>query len=186
LSKKSRKLLVKSETRGKVHVLKLIKKQEYQPKRKLSVRRGLKRLRAFFPCQAPEMTAEHLVDLVLKTFGSDYEYHLLISDEKFRVITKPQMEQLLKEDDTDTLPYIATYADCDDFSDVLIGVLTKKTWVQGFAIGQLWFYTPTYGHAIDVFCDGVKIYLVEPQNDEISEWPADYKDKGWRAFMVKF
>jgi len=92
------------------------------------------------------------------------------------------MEELLKQDDTNQLPYIVEYADCDDFSDVLIGSLTKKTWSQGLAIGQLWFFTPTYGHAINFFCDGNKIWLIEPQSDKIFEWPPDPKAK---AFMVK-
>jgi len=169
--------------KGKVTILRF-KRQEYSPERPLSVKRYLKRLRAFFPCRAEEITADKLEDLILKTFGSDYEYYILISDEKFRVITRAQMEQLLTEDDTDTLNYIPIYADCDDFSDTLIGSLTRMTWNQGFAIGQLWYYTPTFGHAVNLFCDGEKIWIVEPQNDKIVEWgTGDYSGK---AFMVKF
>jgi hypothetical protein len=175
---------VEVKRREKVVVLRFYNREEYKPARKPSAKRFFRKARAVFPCQAEEISAEALEDLILKTFGSDYEYHVLISDEKFRVISKDQMEKLLKEDDTDTLNYIPTYADCDDFSDVLLGQLTRKTWVQGFAIGQLWYYAPTFGHAVNVFCDGQKIFVVEPQNDSIVEWgTGDYSGK---AFMVKF
>jgi len=173
----------KVKKKGKVSILQF-KRKEYHPERPLSVERCLRKLRTFFPCRANVITAERLIDLILKTFGDDYEYHILISDEKFRIITKDQMAQLLKEDDTETLPYIPTYGDCDDFSDVLLGSLTRKTWQQGFAIGQLWYYTPTFGHAVNLFCDGEKIWIVEPQNDKIVEWgTGNYCGK---AFLVKF
>jgi len=176
---------VEVKKRGKVVIIRFYKREVYQPERKPSVKRFLRKMKAtLFPCKAIEITAEQLEDLILKTFGSDYEYHVLISDEKFRIITKDQMQQLLEEDDTDTLPYILTYADCDDFSDVLLGQLTRKTWVQGFAIGQLWYFNPRFGHAVNLFCDGKKIWIIEPQNDQIVEWgTGDYSGK---AFMVKF
>jgi len=176
---------VEVKRRGKVVILRL-KRKVYEPERKPSVKRALRKLRTFFPCKAEEITAEKLEDLILATFSAEYQYHVLISDEKFRAITKEQMEQLLREDDTDTLPYIPTYGDCDDFSDALLGSVTRKTWIQGFAVGQLWYYTPRWGHAVDLFCDKEKIWLVEPQSDAIYEWPSDYEEKGWRAFMVKF
>jgi len=175
---------VEVKRRGKVVILRL-KRKVYEPERKPSVKRALRKLRTFFPCKAEEITAEKLEDLILATFGVEYQYHVLISDEKFRAITKQQMEQLLREDDTDTLPYTC-WSDCDDFSDTLLGTLTRKTWSQGFCLGQLWYYTPKWGHAVDLFCDGDKIWLVEPQNDNIFEWPSDYEEKGWSAFMVKF
>jgi len=140
---------VEVKKRGKVVILRL-KRKVYEPERKPNVRRALRKLRTFFPCKAEEISADKLEDLILETFGN-YPYHVLMSDEKFRVITKQQMEQLLKEDDTDTLPYIPPeLADCDEFSDVLLGSLTRKTWSQGFCLGQLWYYTPNYGHALTI------------------------------------
>jgi len=103
---------VEVKRRGKVVILRFYKHETYEPERKPSVKRLLRRLRTFFPCRAQEITADRLEDLILETFG-DYEYHVLISDERFRIITKEQMEQLIKEDDTDTLPYIPIYADCE-------------------------------------------------------------------------
>jgi len=177
---------VEVKKKGKVVILRFYKRKQYEPERSPSIKRFLRELRTLFPCRAKEITADKLEDIILHTFGSDYQYHVLISDERFRTITKEQMEQLLAKDDTDTLPYIPTYADCDDFSDVLLGSLTRKTWQQGFAIGQLWYINieKNFGHAVNVFCDGEKIWIVEPQNDIILKWgTGDYSGK---AFMVKF
>jgi len=170
---------------GKVTILRFYRRKPYEPERKPSAKRFLRKLRTLVPCKATEITADKLEDLILETFGDGYAYHVLISDEKFRVITKEQMEQLLAKDDTDSLNYVPTYADCDDFSDVLLGQLTRKTWIQGFAIGQLWYFNPRFGHAINIFCDGAKIWLVEPQNDRILEWNSE-PDYSGKAFMVKF
>lgn len=174
---------VEVKRRDKVTVLRFHRKP-YQPERRPAVKRLLRKLKTLVPCRAETITGDALEDLILKTFGSDYQYHILISDEEFRIITKEQMEQLLKEDDTDSLNYIPTFADCDDFSDALLGQLTRKTWNQGFAIGQLWYYNPKFGHAVNLFCDGQKIWVVEPQNDSIIEWGTG--DYSGQAFMVKF
>jgi hypothetical protein len=172
---------------GKVTVLRF-SRREFTPERQPSPKRFLRKIRAaLVPCQAPEISADQLEKLILDTFGRDYQYHVLISDEKFRIITKDKVAELLAKDDTDKLPYIATYADCDDFSDVLLGSLTRMTWSQGFALGQLWYINPDkgFGHACNLFCDGQKIWLVEPQNDRILEWGSDENYKGY-AYMVKF
>jgi hypothetical protein len=161
-------------------------RREYKPERPKSLWRLVRLLRLLFPCGFTEIGAAELEDLILETFGKNYSYHILISDDRFRTISVEAMRKLLAEDDTDTLPYIETYGDCDDFSDVLLGQLTRKTWTQGFAIGQLWYINEQkgFGHAVNLFCDGVKIWIVEPQNDGIYSWgQGDYSGK---AFMVKF
>ena len=176
--------MMEVEKRGKVEIIRLRRKR-HKPERELSPRRLLRTLRVLFPCRAEEIDADQLIDIIIETFG-DEEYHLLISDEKYRVISKEEMAELLRKDDTNFLPYIPTYADCDDFSDVLLGQLTRKTWSQGFAIGQLWFYTEEWGHAINFFVDGEKLWLVEPQNDRIFTWESvREKHPSAKAYMVK-
>ena len=172
---------------GKVTVLKF-RRREFTPERKPSAKRFFREVRArIIPCKGETITADELEELILSTFGDNYEYHILISDEWFRVISKDKMEKLLKDDDTDKLPYQATVSDCDDFSDVLLGCLTKKTWNQGFALGQLWYINEAknFGHAVNLFVDEQpKIWVVEPQNDGIYSWgEGDYSGK---AYMVKF
>jgi hypothetical protein len=178
---------VEIKKRDQVTVIRFLK-HDFKPQRKPSSKRFFRGIRALFPCQYPTITDQELEDLILKTFGSNYQYYILISDEWFRLIPKDKMEQLLKEDDTDTLPYINVAADCDDFSDVLLGQLTRKTWNQGFAIGQLWYinYEKNFGHAVNLFCDtDKKLWIIEPQNDRIIEWGSDPDYRG-SAYMVKF
>ena len=161
-------------------------REEHRPERPLSLWRLVRRLRLLFPCLFREISAAELEDLILDTFGKGYSYYILISDDRFRTISVEAMKKLLSEDDTDALPYVPTYSDCDDFADALLGSLTRRTWTQGFAIGELWYvnYEKGFGHAVNVFTDGAKIYVVEPQNDNIVEWgKGDYSG---RAFMVKF
>lgn len=177
---------IRVKRRGKVRILRFQRRRMYIPRRKPNMKRFLLRMKAIIPCRNPEITVDELEDLILKTFGSNYSYHILLSDEKYRIITKQEMMKLLREDDTDTLNYRHIYADCDDFADVLLGSLTRRTWVQGFAIGELWYINTEkrFGHAVNLFCDGSKIWIVEPQNDSIIEWgTGDYSGK---AFMVKF
>jgi len=170
---------------GRVTILRLEKKKFVVERRPCAKRLWLK-LKAFFLPKAQQITADDLINLIIKTFG-DANYHLLISDDYFYVVSKEQMQQLLKEDDTDQLPYIDTVGDCDDFSDVLLGSLTKKTWTQGLALGQIWWFCSQFGHAQNLFCDGSTIYIVEPQNDAIMTWDdikKQYPDA--QAFMIKF
>jgi hypothetical protein len=173
---------------GEVVILRF-RREEHRPPRKPSAKRFFRGVKAALaPCQEPEITADQLEDLILKTFGSDYQYHILISDEKFRMITREKVAELLSKDDTDKLPYIDTYGDCDDFSDVLLGSLTKATWSQGFAFANFWWYCSQFGHAQNLFVDeSPKIWIIEPQSDEIMSWEdikAKYPDA--RAFLVKF
>jgi len=170
--------------RDEVTIIRFLK-HNYKPVRKPSAKRFFREMRAMFPCRYQTITAEELEDIILKTFGSNYSYYLLISDEWFRTIPKTEMVKLLEKDDTETLNYIDVVADCDDFSDVLLGSLTRKTWNQGFAIGNLWYYTETFGHAVNLFIDDEKkVWIIEPQNDGIYEWgQGDYR--GW-AYMIKF
>jgi hypothetical protein len=171
------KVTVLMFTRHKIKPLKVEKS--------LSLERVLLRLRFLFPCRAEIIKADDLLQLITKTFGSEYEYYIFISDSYFRTISREAMQKLLEEDDTNELPYIEESSDCDDFSDVLLGQLTKKTWTQGYAIGQLWYYTDQFGHAVNLFSDGEKIYVVEPQNDGIYEWCENNFYCG-KAYLVKF
>ncbi|MHA1664279.1 MAG: hypothetical protein ACTSVW_00385 [Candidatus Njordarchaeales archaeon] len=176
---------MKVEKRGNVEILRL-KRKKFVPEKRRCVKSLWYKLKAFFLPRAEEIHADQLINLIIKTFGNE-RYHLLISDEVYRVISKEQMEELLKEDDTDQLPYIIEYADCDDSSDVLLGCLTKKTWSSGIALGQIWWFCSEFGHAQNLFCDGEKIWIVEPQTDTMMSW-ADLKKRypDIKAYMIKF
>jgi hypothetical protein len=169
------------EKLGKVEIIRL-KDKKFKPERKKCRVGILRRIFKRKKVQSEEIIdSDKILNLIISTFGND-SYHILISDEQFRAITKEQMETLLKSDNTDQFEY-TSWSDCDDFSDLLLGRLTEKTWTQGYAIGQLWFYhkTENWGHAINFFCSSEKIWCLEPQNDSIFE----FDKTNWKAYMVK-
>jgi hypothetical protein len=134
-----------------------------------------------------KITDEELIALIQKTFGDNYQYYILISDEYFYLPSIDLVKRLLRKNKTDKLDYKPVVSDCDDFSDVLLGDLTKMTWTGGYAFGQLWFINEEmgFGHACNLFVDNTKtIYIIEPQNDGIYQWGQGiYSGK---AYLVKF
>jgi len=185
---------MKVEKKGEVEIIKLERKRGPVKKRGL-IKRGIwtrmkARVKSCLRCKKTRpitITADQLGDRIIQTFGSEYRYHILLGDSVYIALNKEYAENLLKGNKVDTLPYIAEYGDCDDFADALVGTLTEDHWAFGFAFGVLWYYTTRYGHAINWFFDGVKIWLIEPQNDRIYSWEdiLKYEDPQAKAFMVK-
>jgi len=178
----------KVEKRKKVTIIRLARKT-YLPERKFCLSRFLRTIKKFFVGEKEykEIDWERTVEIILDTFGWNEKYFLAISDEKFRLISLEEMKKLLAEDDTDQLPYIQEYADCDDFADVLQGSLTKKTWTVGIALGTIWWFTKDFGHAQNFFIDDKEnLYIIESQNDQIMTW-SDIKNQhpDAKPFLVK-
>ena len=160
-----------------------LKRKQHRPKRHFCPSCILTKFKSFLFPHAEIITSTELINKVKLTFGTG-DYHLLIADSKFRTISVDGMKGLLKKDNTDQLIYTSEYSDCDDFADVASGSLTKMSWLQGYAIGVFWFYhkTENWGHAINIFYDGDKIWCFEPQNDSIYE----FDSTNWVAYVVKF
>jgi len=109
----------------------------------------------------------------------------MLSDVRYRVVPLALLKNYLANNDVKNKKYIAEWFDCDDFSDALHGQFTYDTYGTGYAHGELWVETESYGHAINVFIvsenDGEpKAVVVEPQNGTIFDFP-----KTWNAFLVK-
>jgi len=99
----------------------------------------------------------------------DYDYHLVDIDE---------MEKFLAEDKTDLAEYVPEYHDCDDFSFRLMGQVSIPGW-SDLAFGIVFALIPGGGHAINCFVTNYnRVYMMEPQNDEIFELPSD-----WQVFF---
>jgi hypothetical protein len=175
------------EKKKKVTIIRLTRKN-YLTERKFCLSRFLRQIKKFFVSEEEykEIDWTRVSDIITNTFGND-KYFIAISDEKFRLLPLEKMKKLLQEDDTDQLPYIQIYADCDDFADVLLGVLTKKTWTYGFAIGTIWWFCNEFGHAQNFFIDDKEnLYIIEPQNDSIMTWndiKKQYPDA--KPFLIK-
>jgi len=185
---------MKIEKKGEVEIIKLERKRGPVKKRgliKKSIWYRMKaRVKSYLRCERARpitITADQLSDRIIQTFGSEYRYHILLSDSVYIALDKKYAENLLKGNKVDALPYIAEYGDCDDFADALLGSLTRDHWAFGFAFGELWYYTRSYGHAINWFFDGSEIWLIEPQTDRIYQWSDILKqeDPQAKAFMVK-
>lgn len=130
------------------------------------------------------VTAEKLREILERDFIIDPDCHMLLSDAKYRVCPIDILKCYLGKSDVAKKKYIAEWFDCDDFSDALHGQFTFDTYPKGYAHGELWVYTKTYGHAINCFLvrdgDNVKMVVVEPQTNQIFKFPAD-----WKAFVIK-
>lgn len=123
-------------------------------------------------------------DAILKTFGTDYEYYVFISDYRYRLPSLDTIKKFLAEDDTNTLEYVPDYADCDDFSFVLQGAMEKRFWSRGYAFGILWYYNERFGHAVNFVVDRDRqLWIVEPQNDSIVRW-CENPDYCGKAYVV--
>jgi hypothetical protein len=175
---------------GEVVVIRL-RKKEYRVRQKPCIRRSFFNIRNFFRIFPKEedviISGDEVESIILNTFGSDYQYHLLIADERYRLMKKDMLINLLKKDKTDQYQWIEEDWDCDNFAEVLDGNIDELTYPKGYAFGQLWFFTNTFGHAINfAILDTKDIVLIEPQNDEIFTWN-DIKNKypDAKAFMVK-
>jgi len=165
-----------------LRIIRLKDKRENPVEKEPCAKRALKKIKSYFSSKERAIPAKELIESVKEAFGKK-GYHLLIPDTKYRTIGLDAMRKLLKKTEVDQLPYKVPFHDCDDYAQALSGILTKLTWTQGYAIGELWFYhkKKNYGHAINLFHDGGKLRCIEPQTDEIYK-PKDYM----KAHMIKF
>lgn len=170
---------------GEVEIIRLEKKK-FRPKQKPCFRSFFRKIKFWLP-KGKIIDSNKVLEIILNTFGKDYYYHILISDERYRLMERKQLEELLKKDKTDQYQYIPEDFDCNNFAEVLDGNIDELTYPQGYAFGQLWFYTNEFGHAINfAILEDESLVLIEPQNDEIFTWE-DIKKQypEARAFMVK-
>jgi hypothetical protein len=123
-------------------------------------------------------------DVILKTFGTDYQYHVFVSDTKYRLPSIDTIRRFLSLDDTDWLNYVVDFADCDDYAFVLQGAQEKRFWGRGYAFGILWYYNERFGHAVNFFIDRDRqLWIVEPQNDRVLKW-CENRDYCGKAFVI--
>jgi len=106
---------------------------------------------------------------------------IYIYDSKYKLTSLTEYARFISQDDTDKESYISEYLDCDDFSIRLYGQFSIKHW-SSLPFGILISNTPmfTYPHAVNIFVDdNLDVWIVEPQNDNISKLPSN-----WEPLMV--
>lgn len=106
--------------------------------------------------------------------------HIYISDNKYWLCSKQDIETFLSFDKTNKETYVPEEYDCDDFSYRLMGQFSIKNW-SGIAFGIVW----TNVHALNCLIDDTgKFYFVEPQRDFSSSLKESLED--WQGNEILF
>jgi hypothetical protein len=95
---------------------------------------------------------------------------IFLSDGFYFLYHDADIQKVLSEDLTDLYMWINTYFDCDDFAQVVAGVLNCQ--LKGVPFGTLWFKGPGIYHAVNCFYswDQSKMKVLEPQTDAIYDF----------------
>jgi hypothetical protein len=122
-------------------------------------------LTRFIPVPRQKSTARIYKVDVYKLFRDIPDVKL--SDNNYKLVDIKQLQKFLQKNLTSTRKYRKTIHDCDDFSYILIGDVTK--WDPDLAFGIVWAYKPDGEyHALNIaIATNRKIILIEPQNDRI-------------------
>jgi len=113
-----------------------------------------------------------LHNVVVNTPGMNNITSYANSDDSYKLVDYDHLRAFLEDNDVSNREYIPEKHDCDDFSFILMGDVTR--WDADLAFGIIWGITPEgTGHAFNWFIDtDKKVWFVEPQTDEIFE-PTD-------------
>lgn len=102
-------------------------------------------------------------------------------DSTKRLVDEDVLKAFLSADKTNNLKYVTSDRDCDDFSDILLGMI--KRWDSTLMIGYCEVFTSaTAKHALLCFINiQGQFKMLEPQTDEIKLPPSD-----WIYDLVQF
>lgn len=115
-------------------------------------------------------------ELSYRVFGID---HIRMADKAYWFCKESDIVPLLYDSYINRYEYTLDLFDCDDFALVLHAFVRqeqyKQKWKAPMAFGEIWL--PSRSHAINfVRVVGPDRYLlIEPQNDNISEWSVNEK-----------
>lgn len=106
---------------------------------------------------------------------------LHITDRTFKLVDIDHIEEYLLENPVSERSYVNEWHDCDDFSYILQGDVTR--WDSDLAFGIIHGRTPSGGsHAWNVCISTDKeIYFIEPQTDRV--WKPESFWKIWLLVM---
>jgi len=122
-----------------------------------------------------EKTEEWIDDEYFRTkckeaFGTG-QFLYLAPDPKFKILSRRKLVRFLNKDKTESAQYRKIIHDCDDFAWILHGKIREK--FGSVAFGVCWYDE----HAVNIWysAEDDKVYLVEPQTDEIYSYPKGEK-----------
>lgn len=119
----------------------------------------------------PTISARSVANAIVRDFGRFCRGGaIFMSDGYYFLYPDAEIKKVLSEDLTDLQMWISTYFDCDDFAQVLAGVVNQQ--LKGAPFGVLWFKCPGVYHAVNCFysMNQRKMKVVEPQNDAIYDF----------------
>ena len=119
----------------------------------------------------PTLASKDLAKAIQRDFGSACKGGaVFLSDSFYFLYSDANVTKVLSEDLTDLQLWIAQYFDCDDFAQVVAGVVNQQ--LKGIPFGTLWFKGPGVYHAVNCFYsnDQKKMKVVEPQTDGIYDF----------------
>ena len=121
---------------------------------------------------------------VIKLFGSTGEVSatndiLHLTDRYFKLVDIDHLTKFLKNNPVSSRTYVSESHDCDDFSAILNGDVTR--WDSDLAFGMVHGLTPSGGgHAWNIcISTDHEIWFIEPQDDRI--WKPE---KNWDIWLV--
>jgi hypothetical protein len=105
-------------------------------------------------------------------------YSMRNADTSYQCIDDDTAHNIWNKSGLSNFKYRKDVFDCDDFSFVYKGEASKQAYNAnaefGYSVGLIWGFSPTVGHAVNVFVDySANVRVLEPQNNSIvagSEW----------------
>ncbi len=125
------------------------------------------------PTRGEWRDTEYVAQRLLKEFPEVGD-RIYFSDSRYLMVPQDEVERLLNWDATDGFIYVPELYDCDNYSFRLWGQINSLPEWAGLSLGIIWFSDPP--HAMNVFVDVEgRVWLIEPQSDDIFEKPSDGK-----------
>ena len=109
----------------------------------------------------------YVVALITGVFKFENEWYKEVDEELIRLV--------LDADHGDKEEWVLDYYDCGGFTFNLMGVFHQNGETAAMPIFITWVDTPTGGHAVLSFDDGISVRIIEPQSDEIYSIPNSWK-----------
>lgn len=112
---------------------------------------------------APSVTSEGLKKLHAKSQVGHLE--LVMTDSEYTALTVAQWNKVLTACNEETLPYVKTIHDCDDFAFLMRGLVPAVARVNG--VGAVLDFKGKHAYNVVLVVDGTthSIEIVEPQLD---------------------
>lgn len=113
-----------------------------------------------------QKSIKRIVSNDVKTLLADFD-EIKLSDSSYKLVDIERLKKFLKYNNTDRRVYKKIKHDCDDFSYILQGDVTR--WDSDLAFGIAWVHKPNgVYHAMNVcITTDYEVVLIEPQTDRI-------------------